>query len=96
MISIRKILCPIDFSDHSKAALAHAEEIARRFEAELVVAHIVEPVLYPVAYGLPPVAPVAFEEGARGSATKALEPLVEGLVQRGVKASALVDSGRAR
>jgi len=95
MVSIRTILCPIDFSDCSRAALEHAEELARRFDATLIVAHVVEPVLYPVAYGLPPVAPVAFEEGARGSAVKALVPLIEGLVKRGVKARSLVDAGNA-
>ena len=95
MPAIRTILCPIDFSDASNAALAHAEEFARRFDASLLVVHVVEPVMYPVAYGMPPVAPVAFEEGARSSAGKALAPLVDGLVKRGVKARALVDSGTA-
>jgi nucleotide-binding universal stress UspA family protein len=95
MVSIRTILCPIDFSDCSRAALEHAEELARRFEASLIVAHVVEPVLYPVAYGLPPVAPVAFEEGARSSAVKVMDPIVDGLARRGVKARALVDAGNA-
>lgn len=95
MVTIRTILCPIDFSDCSRTALEHAEEFARRFDAALIVTHVVEPVMYPVAYGMPPVAPVAFEEGARGSAEKALASLVEGLTARGVKARVLVDSGNA-
>src|SRR5262245_33655696 len=95
MISFKKILCPIDFSSHSHAALEHAEEIARRFGAELIVAHVVEPVLYPVAYGLPPIAPVNYEEAARENATKALAPLVEAINQRGGKARALVSTGLA-
>jgi nucleotide-binding universal stress UspA family protein len=95
MPSISKILCPIDFSRHSQIALEHAESIAAKFGAELIVAHIVEPVLYPVAYGLPPVAPVNYEENAKESAVKALAPLVEALNGRGVVARALVDSGTA-
>ena len=95
MPSITKILCPIDFSKHSQVALQHAESIAAKFGAELIVAHVVEPVLYPVAYGLPPVAPVNYEENAKESATKALAPLVEGVTGRGVKARSLVDSGTA-
>src|SRR5262245_40923203 len=95
MVNVRTILCPIDFSEHSHSALGHAEEVARRFEAQLIVVHIVEPVMYPVAYGLPPVAPVAYEEGARAAAQKALDPLVGGLVKRGIKARGLVDAGTA-
>ncbi len=95
MVSIRTILCPIDFSDCSRAALENAEEFARRFDATLIVTHIVEPVLYPVAYGMPPVSPVAFEDGARASAVNALAPLIDGLVKRGIKARPLVDAGNA-
>lgn len=95
MPAITKILCPIDFSKHSQVALEHAESIAAKFGAELIVAHIVEPVLYPVAYGLPPVAPVNYEENAKKSAAKALAPIVEGISRRGVPARALVDSGAA-
>jgi nucleotide-binding universal stress UspA family protein len=95
MIQISKILCPVDFSKPSDAALQHAEEVARKFEAELVVAHVVEPVLYPVAYGLPPVAPVNYEENAKEAAEKALQPIVSGLNERGVKSRSLVESGTA-
>jgi nucleotide-binding universal stress UspA family protein len=95
MIRFQKILCPIDFSSHANVALEHAEEIAKRFGAELLVAHVVEPVLYPVAYGLPPVAPVNYEESARENAGKALAPLVEAINRRGGKARALVSTGLA-
>ncbi|MBW2531847.1 MAG: universal stress protein [Deltaproteobacteria bacterium] len=95
MIQIGKILCPIDFSKPSDTALEHAEEIARKFGAELVVAHVVEPVLYPVAYGLPPVAPVNYEESAKEAAEKALTPIVQAINERGVKARSLVESGTA-
>jgi len=95
MSRFTRILCPIDFSKPSEAALAQAEEIARTFGAELLVAHIVEPMIYPVAYGMPPVAPIDYEDAARTSAAKALEPVVARLVQAGIKASPLVDTGAA-
>jgi nucleotide-binding universal stress UspA family protein len=95
MFRVTKILCPVDFSKPSEAALEHAEELARRFEADLVVLHVVEPVLYPVAYGLPPVAPVNYEETAKTAAQAALGPLVEPLAGRGVRVRTLVDSGTA-
>ena len=95
MFRVAKILCPVDFSKPSEAALAHAEEVARRFDAELVLLHVVEPMLYPVAYGLPPVAPVNYEETAKSAAESALAPLIGPLVKRGVRARTLVDSGTA-
>lgn len=41
---IRRILVPIDFSDCSRAALAHAELLARTFGATMEIAHILEPI----------------------------------------------------
>jgi nucleotide-binding universal stress UspA family protein len=39
-ISIERILCPIDFSDISQHALAHAAAIARWYEARLTVLYV--------------------------------------------------------
>ncbi len=40
-IQIDRILCPVDFSIFSTRALRHAAALARRFEARLVVLHVV-------------------------------------------------------
>ena len=95
MTRFAKILCPVDFSKPSEVALGHAEDIARTFGSELVVAHVVEPMIYPVAYGMPPVAPIDYEDAAKSSANTALAPIVARLAKAGIKASALVDSGAA-
>jgi nucleotide-binding universal stress UspA family protein len=39
MIEIRRILCPIDFSDYSRHALDHAVAIARWYESTITVLH---------------------------------------------------------
>lgn len=44
MIAIRNILCPVDFSDASRHALAHASAIAAWYEARLIVMHVSAPV----------------------------------------------------
>ena len=93
MVQFKRILCPVDFSEHSSAALAQAAEVARKFGAELTLLHVVEPILYPVAYGLPPVSPVDYESVARESASAALERLAAGLA--GLKPSTRVDAGAA-
>jgi len=40
MAEVRRILCPIDFSETSRAALRWAVELARRFSAELTLLHV--------------------------------------------------------
>lgn len=92
-MQVRRILCPVDFSDASRAALTTAEEMARSYGAELVLAHVVEPVLYPVAYGLAATATIDIEEEARAGATKALQPLAAEIVSRGVRCVTHVASG---
>jgi nucleotide-binding universal stress UspA family protein len=57
MITIRRILCPVDFSDHSRRALDHALAIAAWYKATVTVLHV-SPVMPVAAYvsgsGLPP------------------------------------------
>lgn len=43
MPNIKRILVPVDFSDISRKALSHGISVASRCQAELLVAHIVEP-----------------------------------------------------
>src|SRR5688572_30467472 len=43
MIEIRRILCPIDFSDHARRALDHAIAIARWYESTVTVLHVFSP-----------------------------------------------------
>jgi nucleotide-binding universal stress UspA family protein len=41
-ISIRRILCPVDFSDSSKQALGISRELARTFSSEIEVMHVLQ------------------------------------------------------
>ena len=45
MSTLATIVCPVDFSDHSGAALARAYAWARHFRTRLVVVTVVEPLL---------------------------------------------------
>jgi nucleotide-binding universal stress UspA family protein len=51
MIEIRRILCPIDFSDHSRRALDHAVAIATWFESTVTVLNVY-PVVPVASYAL--------------------------------------------
>ena len=59
-ISIRRILVPIDFSDHSLHALSYADTFAKEFKAEMVLAHVVERTPYEIyaAQGVLPDVPM--------------------------------------
>lgn len=41
----RKILVPLDGSKRAEAIMPHVEELARRYEAEVILLQVVEPVL---------------------------------------------------
>ncbi len=45
--NFEKILVPIDFSEHSKTALAHAKSIAESYNASLQLLHVIEEPVHP-------------------------------------------------
>lgn len=50
MKAFEKILVPVDFAAHSAAAVELAIDLARRYEAQLTLVHVYEP----IDYALPP------------------------------------------
>ena len=42
MITVHRILAPTDFSDNSTRAVRFAAELAEKFQAELVLLHVVQ------------------------------------------------------
>ena len=52
MLSISRILVPVDFSDRCLAILPYARAIALRFNAEVTLLHVFNPV-----YAIPPAGP---------------------------------------
>ena len=61
MIEIRRILCPIDFSDDSRHAVAHATAVAQWYGAAITLLHV----SHPEAFTNPP---LLFDELPRGAA----------------------------
>ena len=65
MIAMRRILCPVDFSDHSKRALDHALAIAAWYDSTVTVLHV-SPAMPAAAYvsgsGMPAYATLTTEE----------------------------------
>lgn len=60
-LRLKRILVPVDFSDHSVKAMRYAVRFAEQFGASLVLVHVAEPVRYPESIIIPP----AMEEANR-------------------------------
>ena len=56
MLPFKRILCPTDFSEPALVAVKRANELARHFSAELLVAHAIPAIPGPHMYADPPVA----------------------------------------
>jgi nucleotide-binding universal stress UspA family protein len=71
---LHRILVPLDFSPPSRRALHFAREWAARFESEIVLLHVLEPVTTFSGFGaepfVPPVPPPDFHEQARSELEK--------------------------
>ena len=67
---IRRILVPVDFSDHSKDALRYAVDFGLIFDAELILVFVVESMGYPadLGYGQLAIPTIERELSERGKA----------------------------
>lgn len=73
--AIRRILVPIDFSEHAKLTLTYAKELALTYGAGLDLVHVIQEAVLPTAYGVEPISVAVPEVLARSR--EALEELVE-------------------
>ncbi len=51
MITVKKILCPIDFSKPSYVALDAAIGLAKQYSSEIILLHVIEPIVTDVMIG---------------------------------------------
>lgn len=88
MIDANRILCPVDFSEHSTRALAYAAKLSAWYSAKLLVVHIMP--------SLPPATVSALAGTARMVTERNLRAAIEGLRMPGLDADiALIESGDA-
>ncbi len=90
-ITLRNILVATDFSSASEAALAHALSIARRYDSQLYVAHVIRPDVYQL---VPPEAlTMAIEQTRRYAEEQMADLLVSGRL-RGIPHQVLLGQGQ--
>ena len=92
MIEIKRILCPIDFSESSHHALAHAAALARWYEAQLTVLHVSEVFMVPAVLPGNP-APVIGPYISRDAIVSGLEEFTSPLKESGVPFELDIEEG---
>jgi nucleotide-binding universal stress UspA family protein len=90
--SVRRVVCAVDFSDHSRRALTNAVHLARSFDAELTVLTVVESLetLLPADAEISASAEVAYAQMVQDR----FEELKRGLDVDGVKVEEVIRHGR--
>ncbi len=73
MITLKNILVPTDFSEHSEKAVRYGAELAAKFGAELHLVHAIEAT--PIMYGEGAYFPPETEAELEAAATKQLDAL---------------------
>jgi universal stress protein A len=94
-IDLRRILVPIDFSDHSKKALQYAIPFAEQFKASIDLLYVVEPAIYPADFSFGQVGFPAVEDELRQRGAEELEGLIKREIDARVIARSSVRTGKA-
>lgn len=93
-LKIKRILVPLDFSEHSEKALHYATKFAEQFGARIDLVAVVEPVIYAEGMTIPAGMGNVDETTAKESG-QALRRIAEREVPEGVNWAALVRRGAA-
>ena len=94
MISIAKILCPIDFSEASYKALKAADGLASQYSSELTLLHVVVPVpMFTTGIESPGFDVSAYQRGLMSSAEKSLQEVVKRKTSKKLRAHPVVVLG---
>lgn len=89
--AVRALVCATDFSQTADRALRHATHLARRHQARLVLAHVVEPLPadpYPV-----PAAPPTQEPSLRELASERLRQLASDTARADLRVDSRLETG---
>ncbi len=90
----KRILVPVDFSEHSKRALAYAVTVAGKFSSELLLVYVVEPAVYPADLGFGQVTLPNVENEMKHRAAEELRQLGTTMVGDAVRWTSTVRVGK--
>lgn len=93
-LSIHKTLVPIDFSDYSKNSLKYAVNFAEKFNSEIILLYVVEPILYPTDLTLGQIVLPTVDIDLEARAREELNKLVKLEIKPEQKVKTLIKSGK--
>ncbi len=93
--SLGVLLVATDFSDTASLALDRALELAVRHESEIVLIHVMQPDLPPLAAPEMVVIPPNYEEMLRDACSEGLEQAAARVREKGVRVRLFIEQGRA-
>ncbi len=91
---IKKVLVPIDFSDYSKSSLRYAVNFAKKFNAEIYLIYVVEPVIYPPDFSMGQIAIPSVNAEWDERAREELKNLAKTEIPEGVKVKTILKNGK--
>lgn len=91
---IKRILVPIDFSEHSKNALRYAINFAKIFQSKLHLIYVLEPVIYPADFSMGQIAFPSMDVELDSRAKEELDKLAEREVGAQVPYETIVKTGK--
>ena len=91
---IKKVLVPIDFSDYSKSSLRYAVNFAKRFNAEIYLIYVVEPVIYPPDFSMGQIAIPSVNAEWDERAREELNKLAKTEIPEGVNVKTILKNGK--
>lgn len=94
-IELRRILVPIDFSDHSKKALQYAIPFAEQFKSSIDLLYVVEPTVYPADFSFGQVGFPSVEDELRQRGAEELRALMKNEIGTRVESRFAVRTGKA-
>ncbi len=91
---ISKILVPIDFSNYSKKALSYTVDFAKKFNAEIILVYVIEPMIYPADLSMGQMVIPQSEVDLSQKSNKELTELAESVIGRELNHKVLVKTGK--
>jgi len=95
LVRLKRILAPVDFSENSEKALHYVRTFAGRFDADLVLLHVVEPTIIPDNFGMIPPAYEQVGQALVKTAEERLARMAHDLSSVAGEVRCLVQVGRA-
>ncbi len=92
-MKLRNILCPLDFSEFSARAYAHAQSLARHYQSTLFAVHVIQSVFSAYPTYINPDVVDEVSRGLRSFAADELKEFLEKHTQPGVRLESQIQEG---